>query len=115
MISLTVGPLSKSAHFLVVNHKDSCKHLAAVYVNEIVSKHIVPKRIVSDRGSVLTLGSRIAKMVGFQAKPEREEDAQEPLPNSQPIMKLPHGKAGSHYSGGIIRTRPLTKFVGSIL
>ena len=43
MIWVIVDRLTKSAHFLVVNQKDSCEKLAQLYVNEIVSKHGVPK------------------------------------------------------------------------
>jgi hypothetical protein len=54
MIWLIVDRLTKSAHFLAINQKDNCEKLAKIYVNEIVSKHGVPKIIVSDQGSVLT-------------------------------------------------------------
>jgi hypothetical protein len=49
-----VDRLTKSAHFLPVNQKDSAEKLVEIYVREIVSKHGVPKKIVSDRGSVFT-------------------------------------------------------------
>jgi hypothetical protein len=54
MIWVIVDRLTKSAHFLAVNQKDSAEKLAELYVKEIVSKHGVPKKIVSDRGSVFT-------------------------------------------------------------
>jgi transposase InsO family protein len=54
MIRVIVDRLTKSAHFLAVNQKDNCEKLAKIYVNDIVSKHGVPKIIVSDRGSVFT-------------------------------------------------------------
>ena len=54
MIWVIVDRLTKSAHFLAVNQKDSSEKLAEIYVNEIVSKHGVPKKIVTDRGSVFT-------------------------------------------------------------
>jgi hypothetical protein len=54
MIWVIVDRLTKSAHFLAVNQKDSVEQLVEIYVREIVSKHGVPKRIVSDRGSVFT-------------------------------------------------------------
>jgi transposase InsO family protein len=54
MIWVIVDRLTKSAHFLAVNQKDNCEKLAKIYVNDIVSKHGVPKIIVSDRGSVFT-------------------------------------------------------------
>jgi transposase InsO family protein len=48
------GQIKKSAHFLAVNQKDSREKLVNLYVQEIVSKHGVPKTIVSDRGSIFT-------------------------------------------------------------
>jgi hypothetical protein len=54
MIWVIVDRLTKSAHFLAVNQKDSGEKLVNLYVQEIVSKHGVPKTIVSDRGSVFT-------------------------------------------------------------
>jgi hypothetical protein len=54
MIWVIVDRLTKSAHFLAVNQKDSGEQLVNLYVQEIVSKHGVPKTIVLDRGSVFT-------------------------------------------------------------
>jgi hypothetical protein len=54
MIWVIVDRLTKSAHFLAVNQKDSGGKLINLYVQEIVSKHGVPKTIVSDRGSIFT-------------------------------------------------------------
>jgi hypothetical protein len=54
MIWVIVDRFTKSAHFLPMNQKDSAEKLAEIYVKEIVSKHGVPKKIVSDRGSVFT-------------------------------------------------------------
>jgi hypothetical protein len=54
MIWVIVDQLTKSAHFLAINQKDSGEKLINLYVQEIVSKHGVPKTIVSDRGSVFT-------------------------------------------------------------
>jgi hypothetical protein len=54
MIWVIVDRLTKSAHFLAVNQKDSGEKLINLYVQEIVSKHGVPNTIVSDRGSVFT-------------------------------------------------------------
>ena len=54
MIWVIVDRLTKSAHFLAVKQKDTAEKLVNLYVKEIVSKHGVPKRIVSDRGSVFT-------------------------------------------------------------
>jgi hypothetical protein len=54
MIWVIVDRLTKIAHFLVVNEKDSAEKLVEVYVREIFSKHGVPKKIVSNRGFVFT-------------------------------------------------------------
>jgi hypothetical protein len=54
MIWVIVDHLTKSAHFIAVNQKDKGEKLIDIYVKEIVSKHGVPKKIVSDRGSVFT-------------------------------------------------------------
>jgi hypothetical protein len=54
MIWVIVDRLTKSAHFLSVNQKDSREKLVSLYVQEVVSKHGVPKTIVSDLGSVFT-------------------------------------------------------------
>ena len=54
MIWVIVNRLTKSAHFIAVNQKDNAEKLVDIYVKEIVSKHGVPKKIVSDRGSIFT-------------------------------------------------------------
>src|SRR3954466_617004 len=54
MIWVIVDRLTKSAHFIPVNQKDNAEKLVEVYVKEIVSKHGVPEKIVTDRGSVFT-------------------------------------------------------------
>jgi hypothetical protein len=54
MIWVIVDRLTKSAHFIAVNTKDNAEKLVDIYVKEIVSKHGVPKKIVSDRGSIFT-------------------------------------------------------------
>jgi hypothetical protein len=52
MIWVIVDRLTKSAHFLANNQKDSREKLINLYVQEIASKHGVPKTILSDRGSI---------------------------------------------------------------
>ena len=47
-IWVIVDRLTKSAHFLLVNVKDSSKKLDQLYVDEIVRHHGVPVSIVSD-------------------------------------------------------------------
>jgi hypothetical protein len=54
MICVIVDWLAKSAHFLTVNQKHTCEKLADLYIKETMSRHGVPKRIVSDRGYVFT-------------------------------------------------------------
>jgi hypothetical protein len=54
MIWLIVDRLTKSAHFIVVNQMDKGEKLIDIYIKEIVRKHGVPKRLVSDRGCVFT-------------------------------------------------------------
>ena len=44
-----VDRLTKSAHFLAINVRDSLEKLAQLYVDEIVRLHEVPVSIVSDR------------------------------------------------------------------
>jgi hypothetical protein len=55
MIWVIVDRLTKSAHFLAMNQKDSCEKLTEIYINEVFSKHGIPKKIVSNRGLVFTL------------------------------------------------------------
>jgi hypothetical protein len=54
MIWVIVDQLTKRAHFLAVNQKDSAEKLVETYVREIVSKDGVPKKIIFDRGSIFT-------------------------------------------------------------
>jgi hypothetical protein len=54
VIWVIVDRLTKNAHFLAVNQKDSCEKLTEIYINEVVSKHGIPKKIVSDQGSMFT-------------------------------------------------------------
>ena len=51
---MIVDRLTKSAHFLLVNVKDSLEKLAQLYVDEIVRLHGVPVSIVSDRDPKFT-------------------------------------------------------------
>jgi IS30 family transposase len=54
MIWVIVDRLTKSAQFIAVNQNDNGEKLINLYVKEVVSKHGVPRKIVSDRGSVFT-------------------------------------------------------------
>jgi hypothetical protein len=46
MIWVIVDRVTKCAHFLGVNQRDSAEKLVEIYVKEIVSKNGVPKKIV---------------------------------------------------------------------
>ena len=71
MIWVIVDRFTKSAHFIPVNQKDKGEKLIEIYVKEIVSKHGVPKKIVSDRRSIFTsafleaITRSFRKSVGF--------------------------------------------------
>ena len=54
-IWVVVDHLSKVAHFLPVREKITASQLADLYVSRIVVLHGVPKKIVSDRGSLFVL------------------------------------------------------------
>jgi hypothetical protein len=51
LIWVTVDPLTKVAHFILVKTTYSGARLADLYMSSIVSLHRVPKKIMSDRGS----------------------------------------------------------------
>jgi transposase InsO family protein len=53
-IWVIVDRLSKVAHFLPVREKIRASHLAELYLSRIVVLHGVPKKIISDRGSLFT-------------------------------------------------------------
>ncbi|KAK9064954.1 hypothetical protein SSX86_016337 [Deinandra increscens subsp. villosa] len=53
-IWVIVDRLTKSAHFLPVNEKDKMDKRAKLYIKEVVSRHGVPKSIISDRDSRFT-------------------------------------------------------------
>ena len=53
-IWVVVDCLSKIAHFLPIREDITASQLADLYVSRIVSLHGVPKRIISDRGSLFT-------------------------------------------------------------
>jgi hypothetical protein len=53
-IFMVVDTLMKSAHFIPVRTTYQAPDIARVFVNEIVRLHGVPRRIISDRGSVFT-------------------------------------------------------------
>ena len=54
VIWVIVDRLTKSAHFLPINVKDSLEKLAQLYVDEIVRLHGVPVLIVLDRNPGFT-------------------------------------------------------------
>ena len=53
-IFIVVDTLMKSAHFIPVHKMYQAPNIARVFISEIVRLHGVPKRIISDRGSVFT-------------------------------------------------------------
>ena len=54
VIWVIVDHLCKVAHFLPIREDISVRKLAELYVSRIVLLHCVPKKIVSDRGSLFT-------------------------------------------------------------
>jgi hypothetical protein len=53
-IFMVVDTLTMSAHFIHVHTTYQAPYIARCFINEIVRLHGVPKRIISDRGSVFT-------------------------------------------------------------
>jgi transposase InsO family protein len=53
-IFVVVNTLTKSAHFIPMRMTYQEADIARVFISEIVRLHGVPKRIISDRGSVFT-------------------------------------------------------------
>jgi transposase InsO family protein len=51
---VVVDTLTKSAHFIPVRTTYQAPDIARVFISEIVRLHGVPKRIISDRGSMFT-------------------------------------------------------------
>jgi transposase InsO family protein len=54
-IFVVVDTLMKSAHFIPVRTMYQAPDIVRVFISEIVRLHGVPKRIISDRGSVFTV------------------------------------------------------------
>jgi transposase InsO family protein len=87
MIWVIIDRLTKSAHFLDVNQKDTSENLVDIHVKEIVSKHGFPKKIVSHRGSIFTsvfwkqlqeaLGSKLDLSTAYH--PQTEVRRREPI------------------------------------
>jgi hypothetical protein len=53
-IFVIVDTLTKSVHFIPVCMMYQAPDIARVFINDIVRLHGMPKRIISDRGSVFT-------------------------------------------------------------
>ena len=53
-IFVVVDTLKKSAHFIPVNMMYQTPDIARFFISEIVRMHGIPKRIISDQGSVFT-------------------------------------------------------------
>ena len=54
LIFVVVDTLTKSAHFIPMRIMYQAYDIAIVFITEIVRLHGVPKRIISNRGSVFT-------------------------------------------------------------
>jgi transposase InsO family protein len=54
LIFVVVDTLTKSAHFIPVRTMYQAPEIARVFISEILRLHDVPKRIISDRGSMFT-------------------------------------------------------------
>jgi hypothetical protein len=55
LIFVVVDTLTKSAHFIPVRITYEVEDIARVFVNDFVRLHGVPRRIISDRGSLYKL------------------------------------------------------------
>jgi hypothetical protein len=53
-IFMVVDTLMKSAHFIHVRMTYQAPDIARIFISNIVRLHGMPKRIISDRGSVFT-------------------------------------------------------------
>jgi hypothetical protein len=53
-IFVVVDTLTKSAHCILVRTMYQAPDIARVFINDIVRLHGMPKRIITDRGSVFT-------------------------------------------------------------
>jgi hypothetical protein len=53
-IFVIVDTLNKSVHFIPVCMKYQAPYIVRILVNEIVRLHVVPRKIIYDRGSVFT-------------------------------------------------------------
>ena len=53
-IWVVVDRLSKVAHFLAVREDITASQLADLYISRILVLHGIPKKIISDRGSLFT-------------------------------------------------------------
>jgi hypothetical protein len=53
-IFVVVDTLTKSAHFIPMRTTYQAHDIVRVFISEIVRLHGVPKRIISDRGSMVT-------------------------------------------------------------
>jgi transposase InsO family protein len=53
-IFVVFDTLTKTAHFIPMHNTYQAPYIARVFINKIVSLNGVPRRIISDRGSVFT-------------------------------------------------------------
>jgi hypothetical protein len=54
LIFVVIDTLMKSSHFIPMHKTYQTPNIARVFISEIVRLHGVPKRIISDRGSVVS-------------------------------------------------------------
>ena len=47
-----VDRLSKYAYFITLKHPFSAKQVAVLFIDRVVSKHGIPKSLISDRGKI---------------------------------------------------------------
>lgn len=52
VIMVVVDRLSKYSYFITMKHPFTAKHVAEVFIDRVVSKHGIPKSIISDRDKI---------------------------------------------------------------
>jgi transposase InsO family protein len=69
-IFIVVDTLMKSAHFILMRTSYQALDIARIFISEIVILHGVPKRIISDQGSVFIgqFWTSLQKALGTQLK-----------------------------------------------
>ena len=52
VIMVVVDRLSKYFYFITMKHPFTTKHVAEVFIDKVVSRHGIPKSIISDRDKI---------------------------------------------------------------